>query len=232
MKYMLFSEATKTADLIHANYRLFFVLPRFGIPLGFGEKTIGEICAKYGIDPSLFLLVCNVYTFHEYLPDPHEIRSFDAEQLLRYLQNSHLDYKNKLEEIHRKITPRGEVSDSRVARIITRFFDDYQNEVVNHFAYEEGTVFPYISHLYEKERGRENFRIGQFEENHSNIEEKLNDLKNIIIKYLPEEWSSDSLNQVLLSLFLLEDDLNTHALIEDKILVPLVTYLEGENHGR
>lgn len=70
------------------------------------------------------------------------------------------------------------------------------------------------------------YSISQFEKNHSNIEEKLNDLKNIIIKYLPDTGSPELLNTLLFDLFELEDDFRKHTLIEDKILVPLVEQFE------
>ena len=76
----------------------------------------------------------------------------------------------------------------------------------------------------------EGYSIEQFEENHSNIEDKLEDLKNILIKYLPGEVPAEELNRTLFNVFPLEDDLGRHALIEDKVLVPYVMQLE-ENHG-
>lgn len=226
MKHLLFSERTKLADIIHADYRLLFVLPRFGIRLGFGEKSIAEICRRQGIDPHLFLMICNVYTFHEYLPGEEELAGIDTEQLILYLQNSHRDYMDsRIPGLQTRITEmtRGCKSNSQV---LDRFFDGYSQEVIKHFEYEETTVFPYIRQLSGLHTLPENYRIGQFEKLHTNIEDKLTDLKNIIIKYLPEECSPELRNQVLLDLFLLEDDLNKHSLIEDKILVPIVLKME------
>ncbi|MBQ5424541.1 MAG: hemerythrin domain-containing protein, partial [Bacteroidales bacterium] len=65
-----------------------------------------------------------------------------------------------------------------------------------------------------------------FEENHSNIEEKLHDLKNIVIKYLPENASQQSRINVLNEIFKIENDLNKHSVIENKILIPLVSKYE------
>ena len=49
MKHLLFTERMKMADLVHANYRLLYVLPRFGIQLGFGDKSIEEICRAHNL---------------------------------------------------------------------------------------------------------------------------------------------------------------------------------------
>lgn len=227
MKHLLFSDHQKMAELIHANYRLLFVLPRFGIRLGFGEKSIGDICRTHDISASLFLLVCNIYTFDDFLPSPDQIGSFTAEELTRYLHQSHTDYiDHQIPEIRQQVLALAADCEPRNGRILERFFDDYSREVTSHFDYEETVVFPYIHNLSEGRPSDEGYSIGQFEENHSNIEEKLGDLKNILIKYLPDSLPEASRNRLLLDLFLLEDDLNKHSLIEDRILVPLVEQLE------
>ena len=46
------------SDLIQANYRLLRVLPRFGIHLGFGDKSVAEVCRAQGVSMELFLLFC------------------------------------------------------------------------------------------------------------------------------------------------------------------------------
>lgn len=229
MNHILFSPKMKLADLILTNYKLLLVLNRFNIHLGFGEKNVEEICAKQGIPTSLFLLVCNVYTFADYLPQDDELQSFNAESLITYLQNSHCYYKEKcLPAIKRQLDKIAEQANSKPAQILQQFYDNYQAEVLNHFDYEETVAFPYADHL-AKGNLTEAYSISQFEKNHSNIEEKLNDLKNIIIKYLPDAGLSEELNTLLFQLFELEDDFRKHTLIEDRILVPLVLQLE-EKH--
>ena len=227
MKHLLFSEHQKMAELIHTNYRLLFVLPRFGIRLGFGEKSVGDICRAHDLSTSLFLLVCHIYTFHDFLPSPDQLDSFTAEELTCYLHRSHTDYlDNQIPEIRQQVLALAAGCEARNGRILERFFDDYSREVISHFNYEDTVLFNYIHILWEGRLSDEGYSIGQFEENHSNIEEKLGDLKNILIKYLPDSLPEASRNRLLLDLFLLEDDLSKHSLIEDRILVPLVEQLE------
>ncbi|MBA7528470.1 hypothetical protein ES705_20656 [subsurface metagenome] len=73
--------------------------------------------------------------------------------------------------------------------------------------------------------------IDFFVDTHTNIEDKLYDLKNIIIKYLPPARDYTSSNALLFELFRLERDLNDHARIEDKVLVPKVQFLESQITG-
>lgn len=108
---------------------------------------------------------------------------------------------------------------------MTGFFNQYRHEVAEHLEYEEKTVFPYIKALDNGNR-KTDYSISRFEKNHTDIQEKLVDLQNIIIKYLPCPEGSCQQNEILYDLFLLDEDLGRHTLIEDKILVPLVNELE------
>ena len=59
----------KLADIIDVDCRLLYVLPRFGIKLGFGDISVADICKKQGINEDVFLLICNIYAFEDYIPD-------------------------------------------------------------------------------------------------------------------------------------------------------------------
>lgn len=227
--HLLFCSSTKMSDIILENYALLTVLPRFDIPLGFGELTIGEVCKRYGVNEEFFLLVANVYTFSDYLPDSDGIASLDMRALVDYLQQSHKYYRQqKIDSIENQLRMMGLECNEVHNKILLSFFEEYKREVLNHFRYEEEQVFPYIESLYMGLKAPD-FNINQYEQNHSNIEDKLSDLKNIIIKYLPESCSCDLRNRVLFEIFLFEDDLIKHSLIEDKVLVPFVEQMEQQN---
>ena len=106
-----------------------------------------------------------------------------------------------------------------------KFFADYKEELLNHFSYEENVVFPYIEAMLKDERSGQ-YSIGEYEQNHSNVQEKLDDLKNLIVKYLPEECRQEDANQVLNDLYALELDLGKHTFIEDEVLIPAARQLE------
>ena len=108
-----------------------------------------------------------------------------------------------------------------------KFFSDYKEELLNHFSYEENVVFPYIEAMLNDENGGQ-YSIGEYEQNHSNVQEKLDDLKNLITKYLPAECRQEDANQVLDDLYALELDLGKHTFIEDDVLIPAATRLEQQ----
>jgi regulator of cell morphogenesis and NO signaling len=107
-----------------------------------------------------------------------------------------------------------------------KFCERYENDVSAHLDYEEKVVFPYIISILQGNNVT-NYRIEIFEENHNNIlEESLNDLKNILIKYLPKNVISEDMRRILCDVFLLEDDLDKHTLLEERILISLVERIE------
>ena len=155
-----------------------------------------------------------------------EIEEIDVDQLIAYLKRSHLYYlDNRLAAIEQKLNDIGETCPVEHRQILNRFFEGYKNEVISHFEYEERTVFPYILDVTVGSRPKD-YRIEVFKENHSNIDDKLNDLKNIIMKYLQGSARGEEKINLLFDIFSLEEDLSKHSLIEDKILVPFVLKLE------
>lgn len=223
----LLTGSMKLADLLDLNYNLLGVLSRVGLPFGFGDETVAEACRRHGVNEQTFLLISKVYTFDGYMPSSEVLRSADLRNIVGYLHRSHSYYMDTamadLEQaVEKTIAP----CDEGRKRVIRRFFTAYKEELAEHFRYEEETVFPYVESVLSHAAG-EDFTIVQYEENHTNVEEKLGDLKNIIMKYLPAECDNRDIAEVLLKLYLLETDLEKHTSIEDDILVPMVNRLEG-----
>jgi len=228
MDKILFSEKMKLAALISANNNLLLILSRFGIPLGFGDKSVKEVCAKNNVPADFFLLICNVYTYDAYIPDKKTVMTTDMSMLLPYLKASHKLYLDeRLPHIEEHLNRIADSADEKFGKLLKRFFAGYKNEVREHFIFEENTVFPYMEMLV---TGAENktgdFRISNFEKVHDNIEEKLNDLMQIVFKYLPASVSQEDSIGVVFDIYQLSADLNKHALIEEKVLVPYVKSLE------
>ena len=230
-KKTIYTKRMKVADLLASDGNLLSILQRLDIRLGFGEATIADLCARYGISAELFIMICNIYSYHDYVPQVESLAEKDIESITAYLRASHRYYTRVCfpaihNSIHRLVNELDNVS----RRVIDKFYDDYDNEVNNHFSYEEDVVFPYIeSLLNNKEKSDDKYNISQFGHNHSNINEKLNDLKNIIIKYLDEKYSLPLRFELLKEIYIVEEDLRKHSLIENKLLIPLVENLENSH---
>ena len=72
------------------------------------------------------------------------------------------------------------------------------------------------------------YSIRIFAKKHNQIESKLTELKNIILKYYPEKGNNHLLNAVLFDIFSCEKDLSSHCKVEDFLFVPAVRHLEKE----
>jgi regulator of cell morphogenesis and NO signaling len=221
----------KVADLLATDGNLLSILQRLDIKLGFGEATVADLCNKYGISTELFLMICNIYTFSDYQPKVESLGSSDIKNITAYLRSSHRWYTGVcFPAIHNNVHNMVKELDEVSRKLIDKFYDDYDSEITRHFRYEEDTVFPYIdSLLTDSSNDRGKYSIHQFEENHRNISEKLNDLKNIIAKYLGEEYSSPQRYSVLADIYTIESDLRKHSLIEYRLLIPLVEKLENRH---
>jgi regulator of cell morphogenesis and NO signaling len=114
-------------------------------------------------------------------------------------------------------------------KMIDTFYKKYKNELLLHIKEEEDKVFPYVTGLVSKKiKSKSAYSIKSFEQEHTNVDMKLNDLKNLIIKYIEPKYNDNDCNEFLFALFQFEKDLKDHARIEDKILVPKVMILEKD----
>ncbi len=103
-KMKLYEDDDKMIDLISDNYSMLQGLGAFGIRLGFGDKTVREVCQEQDVDSYTFLTVVN-FLINGYTPNNSDER-ISVKTLLGYLRASHryfLDFqlptiRKKLEE--------------------------------------------------------------------------------------------------------------------------------------
>lgn len=222
----------KMADVIASDQRTMLLMPRFGIDLGFGDKTVKQICKEQGIDLDFFLLMVNTFLHPDYFPGK-KLKNLDVRILLMYLENSHDHYLNdKIPHLQSLVESFLNHLHIPARTQLEQFFNGYIKEVIEHIEYEEKIVFPYIEELIgflEKNPTGKNpfsYSIREFEEKHNNIEEKLSDLKSLLVKYFRCDSKRYLRVLILNELFDFEQDLINHARLEDKVLIPIVEELE------
>lgn len=221
-----YDETDKMSDLIADHYSMLLVMHRFGIAMGIGEKSIREVCKLNRVDCHTFLTVVNFL-----LDDPASgtdvSRTLSIREVIKYLERSH-DYflhfrlpriRSKLKEVIADCPP-------DVSFVILKFFDEYAGEVEKHMGYEEKTVFPYARALAEGKKDP-HYHIGIFRKKHDQVDLKLAELKNILIKYYPGP-SSNLLNSVLFDIFSCEKDLASHCRLEDELFTPAILEIEKQ----
>jgi regulator of cell morphogenesis and NO signaling len=234
----LFNENSKLAAVIHKDHSLLPVINRLGIKLGFGDKTIRNICEERGIDLNFFVETINVFHYEAYFPEKR-LLDFSVSIVIDYLVKTHQYYVNylmpendRLVELFLLSSP----NESTENELVRKFYTKFKDEFVIHINFEEREMFPYILKLSEaianpdlRDSFKQNYpgySIEGFEKEHSNMDDKMDDLKNIIIKYLPPNYDQNRGNAFLSNIFLFERDMKNHSRIEDNILIPKVKQLE------
>lgn len=211
-------------DLIRDNYNVLQALGSFGINLGFGDKTVEEVCKDNGVDCRTFLIVVN-FMVNGYFRD-EELEYVNVGSLLHYLQANHKYYLDFQLPFMRKELSDSLDPDGRVDKLIMDFYDAYAAEVRKHMKYEEDRLFPYINSLLEGMRD-EAYNIEAYAKHHGMADVKLKELKNIIIKYLPgDSLRNNMLTATLYDLYNNEEWLQLHAKVENEILVPVIKNME------
>lgn len=224
------------SDVISDDYRMLQIISRFGIKLGFGDQTVGATCRSAGVDVSTFLTVVN------YVKDPAHARisemveQVDVPALIAYLKNSHSYFVDfRLPGIRRKLLEAIDLSSgNRLAMLILRFYDEYAQEVEHHMTFENNHVHPYVETLLQGRLPQETFRSieEQYDEQHANIEKSLSELKSIIVKYYPSDNSASLMGEVLMDIFMTDEDLHSHCHMEDTLFAECIRRLEQDVRRR
>ena len=218
----------KMSGLIKENPRLLLLLEHLEIDFVVEDKAVFQVCSDNSIPLPIFLLFGNLY--NGFNPDAHEIGSIDdILVIIRFLKNSHEYYKTeKYPEIMGFIKELQDKTRNEEVKLIEKFFEDYFGEVIEHLDYEDKTAFPYFTGLVDQVNNdtKTKFSVNEYRDHHTDIETKLSDLKNLLLKHIHISNELSLRRKLFSSLLELEYDLQIHALIEEKILLPLITEVE------
>jgi regulator of cell morphogenesis and NO signaling len=215
-----FTPSMKMAELLEKNPALPGVFTRMGFTFGFGDATVADVCNGAGIDPDTFLMICQVYFQDNYQPSPEELKRADLSVIVKYLSLSHSHYmnvalKDLASSLGRMIVPCADDTQ----RVIWKFFTDFKEELRKHFAFEEEYVFPFAG----------NPEAGISDEDHSGVEETLEDLKSLVMNHLPADADQQEAYKVLSAINVLSDDIRKHILLEETFLERNIEYAKDDN---
>ncbi|MBQ0073939.1 MAG: helix-turn-helix transcriptional regulator [Prevotella sp.] len=220
----LYEASDKMIDLISDNYSMLQGLSAFGIQLGFGDKSVEEVCNEQGVDTYTFLTVVN-FLINDYTPKEADDR-ISARTLLGYLRASHsyfLDF--QLPAIRKKLEESLNFK-NKMDMFILRLYDEYAHDIQLHMKYEEKTLFPYVESLLRGEQ-MNNYNVDTFARHHSDTKGKFQELKNIIIKYLPQDGlTNHQLTDTLYDIYNNEEWLSNHSNVEEILFVPAIRIME------
>lgn len=225
---VIFKKTMKMSDLIDADYRLLLLLSRLNITLGFGEKRVDTVCKENGFDTDCFLFLANYQSNRSIMNLEESFKSLPLGPFLQYLKSSHNYFLEKrLPNIRRKLELVFANEEKGLQNMVLKFFDNYTKEVLMHMQYENEVVFPYVQSLL-NERSIGEYSIQIFEKRHSDIEDKMNDLKQILMKYVSGSIDQMLMVNILTELYMSEEELEAHTYIEDNLVIPRVKEIELE----
>lgn len=135
----MYESDDKMISIIRDNYDILQSLGSFGISLGFGDKTVKEVCEEQNVDTYTFLAVVN-FTINGYR-DIDDVNLLSIPTLMHYLKASHDYYLEFQLPFIRKELVAALDETNNLARLILRLYDEYAHSVTNHMKYEEKTVF-------------------------------------------------------------------------------------------
>lgn len=215
----------KMITLIRDNYNVLQSLGSFGINLGFGDKTVKQICEDHGVDTYTFLAVVNFTMNGDTDVDIDDKISIPT--LMHYLKASHEYYLEfQLPFIRRELEESIDNTD-RVGRLIMKLYDEYAGEIHRHMKYEENNLFPYVDKLLNGETS--DYNVQTFADHHDKTDEQLRELKSIIIQYLPSDSKlNNKLTATLYDIYNNEEWLRLHSQVEEKIFVPAIKMVEDK----
>jgi regulator of cell morphogenesis and NO signaling len=211
-------------SIIRDNYNVLQSLGSFGINLGFGDKTVKEVCEYEGVDTYTFLAVVN-FTINGHR-NPDDADRVSIPTLMKYLRASHDYYLGFQLPFIRKELSEALDPDNSVSNLVLKLYDEYARQIQLHMKYEERMVFPYVDNLLDG-RVTSGYDIETFSKHHGQTDQKLRELKQIIIKYLPSDGlRNNQLSATLYDIYNNEEWLALHAEVEDHIFIPAIRRLE------
>ena len=223
-----FNENDKMLHLVQTNHNLLPVIHRFGIRLGFGNRKVGELCSEYQVNTAFFLAIVN--TFHHKHSFPEErLLSFSPLLIVDYLRKTHDYYIHsslpQIEVLIHRLLQSTPVQNSEM-KMIGTFYLAYKKKLLKHIEEEEKVVFPYVEKLVLQPETVEDrsFDIN-FEKEHEHVDLELDDLKNLILKYMVPEYDALVCNKLMDEIYSFEKDIREHSRMEDVILIPQVVHL-------
>jgi regulator of cell morphogenesis and NO signaling len=142
----------------------------------------------------------------------------------------------QLKNIERHIRLLVNDGNAQYMSLIFSLFNEYKEELSSLIGKEESLFLPYVNNVYElffspdyqPIEGDVAGALSVFVSEYNNVNEKLDDLKNILIKYIQGGYDENIFYGVIFALDRLQRDINATELIELKVLEPMVAKMERE----
>lgn len=214
------------------------LMGRYDIKSDWNLSPLEDLAKEKGVNADFLVQLIN----SSYEPSTASVSDFDSYSiptLVDYLERSHRYYlQTRLPEIEQSISAmKWSNTYHPICVLVSRFFAMYVEELGEHFLYEEQKLFPYAKFLC---RSKEQWHLipalrvflGQYSttefinKHDDSNKDELREIREALMKYEPPQENKFPYHILLDQLKSFEEDLQLHALIEDKVLVPKMVVLE------
>lgn len=229
----------KITDLIEKNYVFASVLYYFGIAFyEYSEQTLEQVCQERGLSMQSVINSLESVSREGDLPNLNQL---PVEVIIEYLKHTHyLFVKHKLPYIARLISSLDakESISSSAAEDLKFIFPLYTEDFIQHIYEEEDTLFSYILQLNKALSGNfnpgklfymmENHSVEHYAVEHDSHDDEMKGIRHITNNYAVNKNTSLLVKVVYQELQSLENELITHAKVENEILFPKALMIEKE----
>ena len=229
----------KIGAIVEENYVYASVLYYFGIKFyDYSEKTLSQVCQQKGLDTKQVIL--GLESVNESNPGI-ELNSYPIDLIIEYLKHAHYTFvKKRLPYIAGLIEAyKPKVKQyQNLAKDLKLIFPLFVEDFIHHIYEEEDTLFSYIHQLTKAldndyNQGALFFRMESFSIQKCAVEHEAHDDEMQGIRTITDDYQLSVAGDIMLKVLFaelqdFEQELITHARIENEILFPKALCLEKD----
>ncbi len=229
----------KISDIVGENYVFGAVLYYFGIEFyNYSQKTLYQACAERGLDARKVMDQLEAVN-NASKEEKVSLQNYPIELIIEYLKHAHhIFVKERLPYLASLIAnfPDREGIAEDLKMVFPLFVEDF----IHHIYQEEDTLFTYVNALQNFLQGKgnpssvyylmEKHSLQRYAMEHNEHDDEMKGIRQLTDDYAVPGEASLHLRVIMSELKLLEQELITHASIENDILFPKALMME--HHAR
>jgi len=229
----------RITEIVDENYAYASVLYYFGIKFyDYDEKTLEQVCTERGLDVNQ--VISSLESVNELEDnDYNTLGAYPIDVIVEYLKHTHFAFiKERLPYLDKLIRNLSVNEHRSIVEDLQFIFPLFVEDLIYHIYQEEDELFSFILSLYNAIKtpqqtnllyfDLEKYSIQDFAISHDVDDDEMKGIRNITNNYTTQGISSLHLRVVYAELQSFEQELKTHAKIENEILFPKALMLEKQ----
>ncbi|MDR1023941.1 MAG: LuxR C-terminal-related transcriptional regulator [Prevotellaceae bacterium] len=235
--YLVITHEDKLADVLQRDSRLIAVAESLGVELGFGDKSVREVCAERKVDVDFFIALLNVVSTERYYP-AQPLQALSALQLVAYLRSVHRRYRSVQLGVIQGQVERLAASGAAGKRLqlVEQTFGEASRELLRYFSDVDEMLFARVQRLYAScvlqasgqaspDEPATPVNFPALQQRYRLVCAKLHDVNNLLIKYLTGDFDRALRNAVIYQISDMEADLRCCLRLQELLLLPAMIQL-------